>query len=212
MRTQTELASGRTAAQIRQADAADLAALRDFFAGLSLRTRFLRFFAPITPSLAMLRCLAGGPGHVDAVIATHGGAIIGHAMAADQTADQTGPDGGAMTDIGVVVADAWQSQGVGSALVRALIARAQARGVTSIAMDVLPDNPQVLAMITSHWPAARTDHGADWVTVQVRLDPPGPSSAGVTVSGWRRGRRPGRVATSHARRRTERAPLAGTTS
>ena len=66
-----------------------------------------------------------------------------------------------MTDIGVVVADAWQGQGVGSALVRALVSRAQARGVTSLSMDVLPGNHRVLAMIAGTGPprapgAART--------------------------------------------------------
>ena len=68
-----------------------------------------------------------------------------------------------------MVADAWQGQGVGSALVRALLGRAQARGVTSLSMDVLPDNRQVLAMIAGHWAAARTRRDADCVTVQVAL-------------------------------------------
>ena len=76
-----------------------------------------------------------------------------------------------MTEIGVVVADAWQGQGVGSALVGALISRAQARGVTSLIMDVLPDNRQMLAMIASHWPAARTWRRADCVTIQAALVP-----------------------------------------
>ena len=57
------------------------------------------------------------------MVATRDGVIIGHAMAADRA----GPRGARMTDIGVVVADAWQRQGVGSALMRALIAGAQAR-------------------------------------------------------------------------------------
>ncbi len=74
-----------------------------------------------------------------------------------------------MTDIGVVVADAWQGQGVGSALVRALITRAQARGVTSIEMDVLPSNHRVLAMIKGHWPAARTGHSGDYNTICAQL-------------------------------------------
>ena len=75
-------------------------------------------------------------------------------------ADRAAAAGGSLTEIGVVVADAWQGRGVGSALVRALLSRAQARGVTSLSMDVLPGNHQVLAMITAHWAAARRPSAA----------------------------------------------------
>lgn len=166
IQTQIDEVPGCSGVGIRRPDPGDLAALSDFFAGLSLRSRVLRFFAPVTPGPALLRCLSGSMGNADAVVAIDGArgtAIIGHAMASDQA----GPGGEQMTDIGVVVADAWQGQGVGSALVRALIARARARGVTAIAMDVLPENHDVLAMITSHWPTARTDRSAGCVTIHV---------------------------------------------
>jgi GNAT superfamily N-acetyltransferase len=164
-RTQSTRAPSYRAASIRRPAPADLAALSDFFAGLSQQTRYLRFFAPLTPSPAMLRRLSGGAGHADAVVAIHDGTIIGHAMAVDRA----GPRGDQVTDIGVVVADAWQHQGMGSALTRTLITRAQERGVTSMTMDVLHGNDQVLAMITSHWTAASTDHSADCVTIHIRL-------------------------------------------
>jgi GNAT superfamily N-acetyltransferase len=152
---------------MRPPDPADLAALTGFLAGLSTRTRVQRFFAPVRPTSALVRraCGEAGPaGRADVLLATHDGVIIGHAMAADRT-----DAGESLTEIGVVVADAWQGQGVGSALVRMLLCRAQARGVTSLSMDVLPDNQQVLAMIDRHWAAARTRRGADCVTVQVGL-------------------------------------------
>ena len=173
-RTQQGRNGGRAAAAIRPARPTDLAALSDFFAGLSARTRYLRFFAPITPSPALLRLLCGGDGTTDAVVATAGGLIIGHAMAADRAGPQNpeepqDPRGARMTDIGVVVADAWQGRGVGSALVRALLTAAQARGVTSLAMDVLPGNRQALAMIAGHWPAARINPAQDYITIGVQL-------------------------------------------
>jgi GNAT superfamily N-acetyltransferase len=164
-RTQGDRADGLAAAAIRPARPADLPALRDFFAGLSMQTRYLRFFAPVTPGPAMLNLLCGGAGTTSAVLATRDAIIIGHAMAADRS----GPCGARMTDIGVVVADAWQGQGVGSALVRALITGAQARGVTSVAMDVLHGNHQVLAMIAGHWPAACTRHSRDYDTICAQL-------------------------------------------
>ena len=156
---------GRAATAIRPAHRADLAALRDFFAGLSAHTRYLRFFGPVTPSSALLQELCGLADTIDAVIAVRGGVIVGHAMAADR-AD---PRGTRVTDIGVVVADAWQGRGLGSALMRALVTRAQARGVTLLEMDVLDGNRQVLDMITSHWPAARIGHSPDSVSIRIRL-------------------------------------------
>src|ERR1700722_13641228 len=109
------------AVAMRPARTADLPALRDFFAGLSVQARYLRFFAPTTLGPTMLDRLCGGGGTSDAVLATRGAVIVGHAMAVDAS----GPCGARTTDIGVVVADAWQGQGVGSALMRTLIAGAQ---------------------------------------------------------------------------------------
>ena len=151
---------------IRRAGSTDSAALRDFFTGLSVQTRYRRFFAAVTPTPAMLRLLSGSASNVDAVVALREGIIIGHAIAVDQC----GPAGTRMSDIGVVVAEAWQGHGVGSALTRALLTSAQERGVTCVAMDVLHDNRQVLAMIASHWPGALAGgYGADFASVRVLL-------------------------------------------
>jgi len=68
-----------------------------------------------------------------------------------------------------VVADAWQGLGVASALMNALITAAQARGVTSLTMDVLPGNRTMLAMIASRWPAAHIEDSADFVTFRIPL-------------------------------------------
>ncbi len=149
----------------RPAGPADLAALSDFFAGLSVQTRYRRFFAAIVPTGAMLRMLAGGAVNVDVVIAVREGVIIGHAMASDRT----GPGGTRMTDVGVVIADAWQGHGAGSALISTLINRARSRGVACVTMDVLHSNRKVLGMIARRWPAARAGHGSDFATVHVWL-------------------------------------------
>jgi ribosomal protein S18 acetylase RimI-like enzyme len=153
------------AAAIRPARTADLPSLGDFFAGLSTQTRYLRFFSPITPGPSLLTLLCGGGGTTDAVLATRDGVIIGHGMAADRS----GPCGTGTTDIGVVVADAWQGQGVGSTLVRALVTSAQVRGVTSVTMDVMHGNDRALAMIKRHWPAARARRSSYYATICVQL-------------------------------------------
>ena len=178
----TQAAAGAPAATvIRPARASDMGALSDFFAGLSLETRYLRFFAPITPGPDLLRKMSGGDGHADAVVAVRGDVIIGHAMAADRA----GPRGARTADVGVVVADAWQGQGVASALMRALTAGARARGVTSLTMDVLPGNHTMLA-IADHWHAARVKNSADFVTFRSRLPRPRqrqPQAAGLAGHG-----------------------------
>jgi len=174
---------------VRRAGAADLPALGEFFAGLSARTRYLRFFAPVTPNPALLRLLcgesggAGGAGGADAVVAVRDGAIIGHAMAADAA---PGSQEAPVPDIGIVVDDAWQGRGVGAALMRALIAAVQARGVTTLAMDVLQGNRKVLAMISAHWPATQAEHSRDCVTVHVRLPQPRQRRAPATAGPLRR--------------------------
>jgi GNAT superfamily N-acetyltransferase len=168
---------------VRRAGAADLPALGDFFAGLSVRTRYLRFFAPVTPNPALLRLLCGESGGADAVVAVRDGAIIGHAMAADAA---PGSQAAPVPDIGIVVADAWQGRGVGTALMRAVIAAVQARGVTTLAMDVLQGNRKVLAMIFAHWPATQAEHSRDCVTVHVRLPQPRQRRTSTTAGPLRR--------------------------
>jgi len=159
---------GRAAVAIRQAQAADMPGLSEFFAALSAHTRYLRFFGPVTPSAALLRTLSGCSDNVDALVAVRGAGIVGHAMAVDRT-EPMELRGTRVCDIGVVVHDAWQGRGVGSALMRALITGAQARGVTTLEMDVLNGNRQVLAMVTGHWPAARVDRNSDGFAIRVRL-------------------------------------------
>jgi len=152
--------------RIRQADRADWEALRDFLAGLSVQACYLRFFAGGRPSgPAMLRVLAGEQAGTDVLVATRNGTIIGHAMAVDSP----GPGGDAVAEIGVVVTDAWQGRGVGSGLVRALAARARARGATTLVMEVLAENQRVLGMIARRWPGARHDRNAAYLTIHARL-------------------------------------------
>ena len=165
-RTQVGWADGRAAVAIRQArPEEDLAALSDFFARLSMHTRYLRFFGPVTPGAALLRTLAGCADTIDALVAVRGGVIVGHAMAVDRAE----PRGTRVTDIGVVVDDGWQGRGVGAALMRAIVTGAQARGVATLEMDVLDDNHRVLAMVTTHWPAARVDRSRDGLAIRVQL-------------------------------------------
>ena len=179
---------------IRPVTPADEAVLHDFFAALSVESRYLRFFAPVTPSCGLLDLMVGKPAHVDAIVAVADGVIVGHAMAADRPVPGAPghpgrPGGPRATDVGVVVADAWQRRGVGAALMRALIGRARARGVTTLAMDVLPGNRRVLAMIAGHWPEAAIGRSPDGVDVRIPLPayrprPPYAARTAARATAW----------------------------
>lgn len=158
---------------IRRPCNSDREPIREFLTGLSPRARYLRFFSGAPPvSGAMLRILAGGSPRTDVLVATTGnGMIVGHAMAGDQA----GPGGALRTEIGVVVADGYRGQGVGSALVRQLVARAEVRGVTAVVMEVLAENRQVLTMIADHWPVASEERSGAYLTFSARLQPEVPS-------------------------------------
>jgi GNAT superfamily N-acetyltransferase len=150
----------------RTVAAADCDAMLTFLTGLSLRTRFLRFFSPaVPPSSAVQRGMCGGGLTTDALIAMDDGAIVGHGMAADSLS----PEGCLVSDIGVVVADRWQNHGIGSQILDRLVARATARGVNVLVMDVLPENKQMLAMISRRWADAGYRFGGDSVTARAYL-------------------------------------------
>jgi ribosomal protein S18 acetylase RimI-like enzyme len=154
---------------IRQAGYTDRAAIRDFLVGLSIRSRYLRFFTGASPTgPAMLRILAGGDDRTDIVVAIEDGVVIGHGMAADRTE----PGGTHVTEIGVVVTDACQGRGIGTALVRTVAARARARGAAAATMEVLAENRRMLSLIAHHWPAACQQRSGPYVMVRARLPRP----------------------------------------
>ncbi len=170
----TQVSTGRIGNfAIRRPCSSDHEPIREFLIGLSLRARYLRFFSGAPPtSGAMLRILAGGSPRTDVLVATTGnGMIIGHAMAGDRA----GPCGTLLTEIGVVVADDYRGQGLGSALVRQLVARAEVRGATAVVMEVLAENRQVLTMIADHWPVASQERSGAYITFSARLQPGVPS-------------------------------------
>jgi GNAT superfamily N-acetyltransferase len=168
-------AAARSAGRVgyRPAAVTDCEAIRAFVAGLSPRTRLLRFFTPASPpASAVLRAMCGAGGATDVLVAAHGTRIVAHAMAADSV----GPGGCREADVGLVVADDWQGRGVGSEILGRLVARAAARGVHVLAMDVLPENGRMLAMISRRWPGAAYEFGSGSVSARVRL--PGAAAAG----------------------------------
>jgi GNAT superfamily N-acetyltransferase len=163
---------------LRPAGAADTDALRVFLTGLSLRTRYLRFFAgvlPVTP--AFLRRMSGitaGGDLVDALVVTQDSAgqqvVIGHGMATDTRDDAGRP----VTELAVVVADDQRGRGAGSALIRTLTVRAQARGATTLLLDVLAENREMLGLVAHYFPGAGYHRSGPYLAIRVPLPAPFP--------------------------------------
>jgi GNAT superfamily N-acetyltransferase len=163
-----------------------------FLAALTPATSFARFFSGLgNPPEAMVRALVepapgrgawlatlhstpGVPGSHAGVVSAQGGqqaqsgqggqggqsAVVGHASWV-----RTGGDG----EISVVVADAWQGLGLGSALVGAVLAELRRTAAGGLRIDVLASNRLVNAMIGRRWPGARPERDGTQLTYRVAL-------------------------------------------
>jgi ribosomal protein S18 acetylase RimI-like enzyme len=170
--TEGSAPSGRY--RVRAAEPDDGTLIREFVCGLSVRTQYFRFFTAVAPpSAGLLRALSGGSGRADILLVTDSsGAVVGHGMAAD------GQVGGTRTaDIGLVVADSWQGQGLGTTLLRLLTDRAAQRGVEALVLEVLPDNRRMLGIIERRWPHARRERTLDSIRITAGLVRPDAGAA-----------------------------------
>jgi len=132
------LADG-TAVTLRAARESDGELLQEFIRGLSVKTRYQRFFSPIhelTPRM-LDRFTHNAPRDAMTIVAVvrQDGREVVIAMA--QYVADPFPE---RCDFGVVVADEWQRSGLGRKLVESLICIARAAGFERIEGDVLADN------------------------------------------------------------------------
>jgi GNAT superfamily N-acetyltransferase len=167
---------------VRPAGPADDEAIRDFLCGLSVQTQYFRFFTAMAPpSRGLLRALTAGNPRADILVATsEDDAVIGHAMAVDGAAERSG-----RADIGLVVADDWQGQGLGTLLLRLLARRAADRGITDLVLDVLPDNSRMLGIVERRWPDADRKRTLD----SINFTAPTARTPAVPVCTWTSRRR-----------------------
>ena len=150
---------------LRAARESDADRIREFVCSLSPRSQYFRFFAAVAPpSTGLLRALCGASGTADILLVTDNhGNVIGHGMAADD---------GRATDIGLVVADYWQQQGIGTLLLAALVDRAAGRGVRTLVLDVMPANQRMLGIIARRWPGAPRERTPDAIVIRPELPEP----------------------------------------
>ena len=120
--------------------------LADFFAGLSPRSRYQRFFTGMPPKLPkrMLDALSDvdGDRHVG-LVAVREGRILGAARYLRRA------EAPAVADIAFTVADEVHGRGLGGLLMRELKAHARRRGITRFVFEVLATNDAALTVARS---------------------------------------------------------------
>lgn len=124
--------------ELRALQPADAARVQEFVRGLSRRSRFERFFAPVAElSPAQLFRITSSPGLSLAAVVGNG-VIIGLAEYVRVRHDEA--------EFAVVVADDWQGQGLGEQLLKALLKHAGRAGVERVAGVTHLDNRPMRAL------------------------------------------------------------------
>jgi GNAT superfamily N-acetyltransferase len=148
------------------------AAVEAVFAGLSPRSRYLRFHSPVPrlPDSVRARLVdIDGARHAAVVAEVHDLGPIGLAQI-------FGPGHGT-ADVAVAVVDAWQRRGIGRRLLTAVAAVAEEIGYTELRGSILPENVAMQRLARSVLPWARP--WFDGETVQFSA-PIGPAAWTVT--------------------------------
>jgi GNAT superfamily N-acetyltransferase len=134
---------------IRALEPADVGHLRSLFTRLSMRSRRMRYLAPLrSVSEATLRVLASiDHENHEALGAFDEGELIAAAHYVRDRADA------GRAEISVEVADSHQRRGIGQRLLNDLAGLARQRGITEFSATALRENAGVLAMVhNSQWP------------------------------------------------------------
>jgi len=119
------------------------------FGRLSTESVYRRFFSPISrPEQFTAAVLRVDRRDRVAIAAVEKGEIVGVAQYART-------HGKSEADLAIVVADAWQKQGLGTRLVAALADRAASHGITAFAVDVQGDNYAVIKLLRRVAPGIR---------------------------------------------------------
>jgi GNAT superfamily N-acetyltransferase len=127
----------------------DTEAVAGLFDRLSPESIYRRFFSPIARSEQFCASILWvDKREREAVAAVEGDELIG-------VAQYSRAPGALEADIAIVVADAWQRQGIGTRLVAALADRAATRGVKTFAVDIQGDNFGALRLFKRVAPGVR---------------------------------------------------------
>lgn len=131
-------------------------AVRELLARLSPRARYLRFFSemPVVPDSLVRMLTDAGDARRFALIAE-----LDRANGSDVVALGNVAIDKDCAEVGLVVADAWQRQGIGGALIDGLMHAAEARGCHRFVVHGLWENPALRRLL---------NHVADIVSTMTR--------------------------------------------
>ena len=166
---------------LRDAEPQDAELLQGYFRALSPASRYSRLMgaAPELPPSELLKFVDGGEGGRFTVIASLQ-TDAGETVVAES---RYALDGNDDLEFGLSVADSWQRQGVGAALLSNLSCRAAALGAVRLFGDTLRSNAAMIALARkSGFGMARTPN--DWK--QVRFAKPVSTPwQGIPCLSWR---------------------------
>lgn len=152
--------------RIRHAHPTDRTGLRALLRGLSAESAYRRFQTALGhgPTSAMLDALLPHGPHGGAVLAHDGHALVGHGVW-----QRVG--GSSCAEIGLVVADTHQRQGIGTALADVLLADLAAHGIERVEVFATATNDAVGRMVDRRAPDVEREHDAGTVTYRFAVRP-----------------------------------------
>jgi len=131
---------GQREVTVRGARADDVPALRRFIDGLSRESRYYRFLSGGQVADVVIQNVLGRhAGRDTALVVTVDDEVVANAVYVVNDANEA--------EFAVVVADAWQGQGLGRRLIEHLRQRACAEGLRGLRGDVLSENRRMLAIM-----------------------------------------------------------------
>ena len=168
--------------RVRQAVPADRAALARMFERCTAATRYRRFHGPVKaiPERYLAEALSGSPFHHALVTylepARRQPRTPGRCPAAAVAlASCRLVDEGA-AELGVLIEDAWQRKGLGTRLVRELVAHASDVGLRVLEAQLLAEQAWITSLLRPHGTCRLRSTGNGVLNVTVRLEPTRPST------------------------------------
>lgn len=135
---------------MRRAAAGDRPALERMLARCTGQTRYRRFHGPVSvfPERYLAEALSGSPLHFALVAcldedgAEDDDTVV--ALASCRAVDE------GVAELGILVEDEWQRHGVGSDLLREIVAYAARTGLRALQAQVLADQPWIVGLLRRH--------------------------------------------------------------
>lgn len=158
---------------LRKATASDTEALVNMLSRCSRTTLFHRFHG-LTDGVAYFGTLLRNASDDQTLLAWRRSTCVGVATLA---AGATG-----MVDLGVLIVDRWQRQGIGTQVVASLLASVRATGVSTVHADVLGEDLYILEALRRIGPLmVAIEFGSYSVDVDISSEPRSPIRLGLPL-------------------------------